>query len=111
MANATEMTGTGTTGTTGTTGATDPAQGARFFDAKKRDRGWAVKVTQRPQLVGGLVVLDVTTTEPSLASFLRTLDKGALRVQRTGDARASYSFRWASGYQNGEEIRIRGVLA
>src|SRR4051794_33833982 len=85
-------------------------QGARFFDGKKRDRGWAAKVTRRPQVVGTLVVLDVATVEPSLASFLRTLDKAALRVQRTGAPRTSYSFRWASGYQNGDEIRIRGIL-
>jgi hypothetical protein len=84
--------------------------GARFFDAKKRDRGWAAKVTRRSQALGRLVVLDVITTEPSLAGFLRTLDKGKLHIRRSGPSGGSYVFAWASGYENGTEIRVRGVL-
>ncbi len=88
----------------------DEAGGARFFDAKKRDVGWAGKVTRRTPTLGGLTVLDVTTSEPSLASFLRTLDKGRLLVRRTDASGESFTFLWASGYENGPEIRVRGVL-
>ena len=84
--------------------------GARFFDEKKRDRGWATQVTKRVLAVGKLTVLDVTTAEPSLASFLTALDKSALRVEHADLAAESYTFLWASGYQNGLQIRIQGVL-
>jgi hypothetical protein len=84
--------------------------GARFFDENKRDRGWASKVTKRSRSLGGLTVLDVITTEPSLASFLMALDKARLRVQYTDVSGESYTFKWASGYENGTEIRIQGVL-
>jgi hypothetical protein len=84
--------------------------GARFFDGDKRDRGWARKVTRRAQAVGRLTVLDVETTEPSLAAFLSGLDKAPLRVQDTGNSGESYTFTWASGYENGTGIRIQGIL-
>jgi hypothetical protein len=84
--------------------------GARFFDGRGKDRGWATRVTLRPPVVGRLTVLDVTTGESALASFLRTLDKSRLRVQRQGERAASYVFTWASGYANGAEIRVRGLL-
>jgi hypothetical protein len=93
------------------TDGVSPKDGARFFDAKKRDRGWAAKVVRRTAAQGRLIVLDVTSLEAPLASFLRTLDKGRLRVQRPGAAGESYNFEWASGYDNGGEIRVRGVLA
>jgi hypothetical protein len=88
----------------------DALGGARFFDEKKQDRGWAKKVTRRAQSFGRLTILDVVTTEPSLASFLTSLDKSSLRVQCTDVSGASYTFAWASGYENGVEIRIQGVL-
>jgi hypothetical protein len=84
--------------------------GARFFDEHKQDRGWATKVTRRPAAIGKLTVLDVTTTEPSLATFLMALDKCGLRVQHTDTSGESYTFKWASGYENGGQIRIQGVL-
>lgn len=84
--------------------------GARFFDGKKRDLGWAAKVSKRQPSLGGLTVLDVATLEPSLASSLRLLDKTRLLVQCTGDSGESYAFAWASGYANGAEIRIQGRL-
>lgn len=84
--------------------------GARFFDEKSRDRGWAGKVTRRVQQVTGLTILDVTTPEPSLASFLTALDKARLSVQHTGTSAESYTFVWASGYANGTDIRVQGVL-
>jgi hypothetical protein len=85
--------------------------GARFFDEKKRDLGWAAKVSKRDHLtLGGLTVLDITTAEPSLAMFLRSLDKGRLFVQPTAVMGESFAFTWASGYANGQEIRVQGVL-
>lgn len=84
--------------------------GARFFDENKRDRGWAKAVTKRSQAIGRLTILDVVTTEASLASFLTGLDKSSLRVQCTDVSGASYTFAWASGYDNGPQIRVQGVL-
>jgi hypothetical protein len=91
--------------------AQNGSSGARFFDEKKQDRGWAKKVTVRPRFIGRLTVLDVVTTEAALASFLTALDGSALHVQCTDVSGASYRFRWASGYENGSQIRIHGVLA
>jgi hypothetical protein len=91
--------------------AQDGSSTARFFDDKNQDRGWAKKVTKRTKAIGRLTVLDVVTTETALASFLTGLDRGALRVQCTDFSGASYRFEWASGYENGSQIRIQGVLA
>jgi hypothetical protein len=94
----------------------DPAKssevpaGARFFDGKKRDLGWATTVSQRPPSLGGLTVLDVTTSEPTLAVSLVTLDHGRLLVRRRDVADGGWDFAWASGYANGHGIRIQGVL-
>ena len=84
--------------------------GARFFDRKRRDLGWATKVSRRKPSLGGLTVLDVTTCEPSLASCLVTLDKVRLFVTSGDVLGESYAFAWASGYANGHEIRIQGML-
>jgi len=87
------------------------SDGARFFDEKKRDLGWAAKVSKRNHpTLGGLTVLDIATAEPSLALFLRSLDKGRLFVQPTAVLGESFDFAWASGYANGQEIRVQGVL-
>ena len=86
------------------------SSGARFFDEKNQDRGWAKKVTKRDKSVGKLTVLDVVTTEASLTSFLTALDRSGLQVQYTDISGASYRFAWASGYENGSEIRVQGVL-
>jgi CobQ-like glutamine amidotransferase family enzyme len=84
--------------------------GARFFDEKNQDRGWASRVTRRSQTLGGLTILDVVTSEPSLARFLTAIDRSQLSVQHTDTAGDSYIFKWASGYENGAGIRIQGVL-
>lgn len=84
--------------------------GARFFDEKKRDLGWAAKVSRRKPGLGGLTVLDIVTTEPLLAMFLRSLDRGRLFVRPTDALGESFAFAWASGYANGQEIRVQGVL-
>jgi hypothetical protein len=83
--------------------------GARFFDGNRRDLGWATRVLKRTAAVGGLTVLDVTTSEPDLTSSLLMLDKSRLFMTADG-AGESLTFTWASGYDNGREIRIQGVL-
>ena len=88
----------------------DLTSGARFFDENKRDRGRAKQVTQRAHAMGRLTVLDVVTAEPSLASFLSSLDRSGLRVESEKLDGISYKFEWASGYENGTQIRIQGVL-
>jgi hypothetical protein len=84
--------------------------GARFFDEKKRDLGWAGKVSKRNPGLGGLTVLDIATADPLLAMFLRSLDKGRLFVRPTDVLGESFAFAWASGYANGQDIRVQGVL-
>jgi hypothetical protein len=84
--------------------------GARFFDRKRRDIGWAGNVTKRPPSLGGLTVLEVMLAEPALAENLRTLDKSKLVVHCDGLEGSSYRFTWASGYANGGDFRIQGVL-
>ncbi len=84
--------------------------GARFFDEKERDLGWAAKVSKRPPTLGGLTALDVTAADPSLATFLRSLDKSRLFVRPSDALGESFVFVWASGYANGLNIRVQGVL-
>jgi hypothetical protein len=89
----------------------DEQAGARFFDEKKRERGWAAKVVRRERAPGALVILEVTTQDSDLKSFLGSLDRSPLRVQQTGAEGTSFVFAWASGYDNGPTIRVQGVLA
>jgi hypothetical protein len=88
----------------------DGSSSARFFDENDQDRGFAKKVTKRPKAVGRLTILDVVTTDAPLASFLTGLDRSGLHVQCTDLSGESYQFEWASGYENGTQIRIQGVL-
>ena len=67
-------------------------------------------MVKRERQTGRLIVLDVTTTDPALLSFLGALDKSPLRVQQTGAEGGSYTFAWASGYDNGSTVRVQGVL-
>jgi len=84
--------------------------GARFFDEKRRDLGWAAKVLRRNSGLGGLTVLDIATADVPLALFLRSLDKRPLFVEPMDMSGESFAFAWASGYANGQEIRVQGVL-
>jgi hypothetical protein len=86
------------------------SSGARFFDGKNRDLGWAAKVSKRLPSLGGLTVLDVVTTEPALTACLVTLDKARLLVRSEGALGGYWDFAWASGYANGRDIRIQGIL-
>jgi hypothetical protein len=85
-------------------------RGARFFD-QKRDLGYAVDVTKRAQGASLLTVLDVTGAEPELGRTLALLDRARLWIRCDDEARTSYAFTWASGYNNGTGVRIQGVLA
>jgi hypothetical protein len=86
--------------------------GARFFDRNRRDRGWASGVTRREkgQGLSSLTVIDVVGAESDLALFLTHLDRSHLVVRQSVGGGALYKFRWASGYANGEGVRIQGVL-
>jgi len=84
--------------------------GARFFDEAKRDLGRALDVTKRASATSTLTVLDVAGSEPELARVLSLLDRARLWIQCEDAGRTSYIFRWASGYGNGERVRIQGVL-
>ncbi len=85
--------------------------GARFFDNRREDRGWASTVVRKLGGLGGLTVLDVLTNESGLAAFLKALDRSPLLVQYTDTEGETYNFAWASGYENGAAIRIQGRLA
>jgi hypothetical protein len=88
----------------------EPNIGARFFDGSKRDLGWAFRVSKRTPLLGSLTVLDVSTTEEALAASLVALDNDRLLVETDGPGAERMAFAWASGYSNGTQIRIQGML-
>lgn len=91
------------------TGVTE-LNGARFFDCDGNDRGWARRVTHRDHPLSGMTILDVIHPPPELSRFLVCLDHIELVVQCTGDSASHFRFRWASGYENGEDVRVQGVI-
>jgi len=84
--------------------------GARFFDKGQEDLGRAVQVTVRHRKDSTLTVLDVAGAEPELARVLTRLDRGRLRIHWEDVARTCYVFTWASGYSNGPDVRIQGMI-
>jgi hypothetical protein len=87
-----------------------PPPGARFYDSRRREMGFASGVTRRPRGLTPLTVIDVAGAGPALFAFLTHLDKSHLSL-RDGDTGALlYEFRWASGYADGTAVRIHGVL-
>jgi hypothetical protein len=94
------------------TNAVSELGGARFYDDARRDRGWAGAVTLRARGIGSLTVLDIVGADGDLVAYLSLLDHSRLVVQYTGadNREASYRFRWASGYTNGGDVRVQGVL-
>jgi hypothetical protein len=84
--------------------------GARFFDGAKRDRGCAQDVRKRDVELSTLTVIDIFGADPSLTAFLVHLDHGHLLMRDPQSGAPLYTFRWASGYENGEGVRIQGVL-
>jgi hypothetical protein len=92
-------------------GTARPARtGSQFFDERQEDRGWATTVTRRVRDFGKITVLEVQSAEPSLASFLKSLDKRRMRIQNSDPLGECYTFIWASGYDDGSRIRVQGVL-
>jgi hypothetical protein len=92
---------------------TDAVQpcGARFYVKGKQDLGRAAQVTARvPRSGSTLTVIDVVGAEPALARALTFLDQGPLRIHCENELRTCYVFRWASGYGNGADVRIQGML-
>lgn len=86
------------------------ACGARFFDKEREDLGRAVQVSARPRKGSTLTLVDVTGAEPELARILTRLDRGRLRIHWEDAAQTCYVFTWASGYSNGADVRIQGIL-
>jgi hypothetical protein len=84
--------------------------GARFVDAAKRDRGCANLVTMRGEALSGLTVLEVFGADPQAAQFLARLDRSRLVIQDPSTGSALFKFRWASGYENGKDLRVQGQL-
>jgi hypothetical protein len=88
-----------------------PPFGARFYVKGKQDLGRAARVTARaPRSGSTLTVFDVVGAEPGLARALSFLDQSSLRIHCEDDVRTCYVFRWASGYGNGADVRIQGML-
>jgi hypothetical protein len=84
---------------------------ARFFDEASRELGWARSVTQRVRPGSMLTTFDIVGAEPELARRLELWDRRKLRIKYADLLGTTYQFRWASGYGNGADIRIQGVLA
>lgn len=83
--------------------------GPGFLDDCKRFRGSAALVSKRNRGLSDLTIIDVVGADAGLAEFLSHLDKSRLVVQGAGGD-ALFTFRWASGYVNGIDIRVQGVL-
>lgn len=81
-----------------------------FFDNKKKYRGSATLVTPRLPAVSGLTVMDIVGADRDLVAFLTYLDRRALLIQHPNTGDALFSFRWASGYPNGTDFRLQGML-
>ncbi len=85
------------------------AAGPMFFDDRKKCRGSATLVSKRVRGLSELTIIDVVGADESLAIFLAHLDKSRLVVQESSGG-TIFRFRWASGYVNGQDIRVQGVL-
>jgi hypothetical protein len=83
--------------------------GPKFFDERKNCRGSATLVSKRVRGLSELTIIDVVGADEGLAVFLAHLDRGRLVVQES-DGGMIFRFRWASGYVNGHDIRVQGVL-
>jgi hypothetical protein len=90
--------------------APQPGNGAGFYDARKAFRGHCTLVSKRNRALSDLTVIDVIGADEGLTSYLAHLDRSRLVVRDRASGDALFSFRWASGYVNGDDIRIQGVL-
>lgn len=84
--------------------------GTGFFDAQKKFRGWAKLVTKRSRAQSDLTVIDVVGADAGLTAFLAQLVRGSLVVQEPAGGDTLFNFQWASGFVNGKDIKIQGML-
>jgi hypothetical protein len=84
--------------------------GTGFFDGQKKFLGWASLVTQRSRAQSDLTVLDVVGADAGLTAFLAQLVRSSLVVQEPGSGDTLFRFQWASGFVNGPDIKIQGIL-
>jgi hypothetical protein len=84
--------------------------GAIFYDRNKRLRGTASRVSERKGGLSKLTSIDVDGADAALAEFLIHLDRSNILVRDRTTESTLYEFRWASGYSNGNGIRIQGML-
>ncbi len=84
--------------------------GTGFFDGQKKFRGWASLVTKRSRAQSDLTVLDVVGADPGLTAFLAQLVRGSLLVKEPDNGDTLFEFQWASGFVNGKDIKIQGIL-
>jgi hypothetical protein len=89
---------------------TPGATGAGFYDARRTFQGEATFISKRNRALSELTVIDVVGADPRLASYLSHLDRGRLVVRDRASGDTLFTFRWASGYVNGPDVRIQGVL-
>jgi len=86
------------------------AAGAGFYDGRRTFQGEATLVSKRNRALSELTVVDVVGADPRLASYLTHLDRARLVIRDRVSGDTLFTFRWASGYVNGSDVRIQGVL-
>jgi len=86
------------------------AAGAGFYDGRKTFQGEASLVSKRNRALSELTVIDVVGADPRLASYLTHLDRARLVIRDRVSGDTLFTFRWASGYVNGPDVRVQGVL-
>ena len=67
-------------------------------------------VTKRSRAQSDLTVIDVVGADARLTAFLSQLVRSSLVVQEPDGGSTLFSFQWASGFVNGPDIRIQGLL-
>ena len=84
--------------------------GTDFFDSQKTFRGCATLVTKRSHAQSDLTVIDVVGADATLTAFLSGLVRSSLVVREPGGGDTLFNFQWASGFVNGTDIKIQGIL-
>jgi len=89
---------------------TEGTAGTVFFDSQKKFRGCASLVSKRGRAQSDLTVIDVVGADAGLTAFLSQLVRGGLVVREPGSGDTLFKFQWASGFVNGQDINIQGIL-
>ena len=84
--------------------------GTVFFDSQRKFRGCASLVTKRSRAQSDLTVIDVVGADAGLTAFLSRLVRSSLVVREPGSGDTLFNFQWASGFVNGTDIKIQGIL-